>query len=1324
LIKPAKPKRVAGGAATAAGMNFQAAVTAIASIYMARGQPLGWMATTLRDVPVALEVETGSGGDDLRLYVDGGATVEVQVKKGLAKGNKLWTALLDLSAEVTKNGQTYGLLAVSTTSSDTIRTQLANDIVRIGDGRTDGLSEIAKEFLGRLEAAKFDPSGVCKRLRIYTVAALSADQAAVTAAKAELTHICANGADRENAWNALYADAARLIEQRGRRDISSVLRVLSAAGIAVATADQTAPAAVLNKLSQFNFESNATFSVLGVRKPLQTDRDWIGLTAVIRDPDETVPQTFADALQSYHSWESRVAHRDAETVDPETLARFIKRGILVAGPGMGKTTLLKRVARRYSEDKIPVLKVRLGSVAARMRNGSGFEEAVFQQGLDGSGLSAEEVRKCGFSNWLLLCDGLDECGSLQEAVAVGVTQFAIGYPECRIIVTTRPVGYRAVHFAEWRHYDLSALDTSAAHAHAARLVEAIADEGAAIQENAWDICRRELEDKSIADVIGRTPLLVGLAAAILSSGTTLAKSREALFEQIFGLIDSVADTRPHERPATALVLRRFVDILGWQLATNPLRNVEEVIRECGKILAIDMGVTPLQGAAYAESYAAYWEQVGLIEELGFEAKKAFAFIHKSFGEFAAARYLCALSDAAQTAFIGKNTGTEAWAEPLRFAASMGLSEKIAAYFLANQPKNEKGFQQLVELLRVVSEASTPPSKQLRAKIFALAVETITGSRAQKAYTIGKGLAATAKLFPDEVGPLSTPLLSSDSEWTSHTAWHCAVAAGPKHYSLDGLIGFIERYVADASPRAWKSRNGMLNLNTGSERDMTEEFALAACAEIMDRAAPEVADSLVPKMLNHHSFGSVGFTMKAQKLVLAKGKNYKIGSLDGWRSKNFGPSEEYRKAETVAIAKVLDLLGAEPESVEICDPSKPLLNLSAFLHASNWMKMPVSDFWHWSETYDHESTKIVIQTFVKVSGIDPIALKTEATLAKRHLGAQREDQGRWWSSGLFDVTTSVDPPTVDWSGAKLLSESKQQIGAALSHPSEWLVWMAANLLDNMLEPDEREPMIRKVFEAGNGYALWAASALASELPKDRAIRLIYDRLEKPLVWGCRHLFNLLARLSPPIDDRLIAALEAGIFAANDWTACAAAEMAKSLAGPQTSLLLPAIERGIAHWQVHEKPYPKEGGAIPNSPRDALVTAKAAIAPPSYAEIRSLMGDSRHDVRKVGENYLVPRLSAEADERRAFLNDIIRGELASYHLRDILKAKIPLNGSDLALISDALTSNEKQIKLSAITVLEEQYFDEETSRSLAAKLTNDPDQQVRERAHSVLDAMSPD
>lgn len=119
-------RRTGGGAATAGGMNFQAAATAIAYVAVARGRPLGWLGAVEEDIPVAIEAETESGGDDLRLELANGASVEIQVKKGLRAGKHLWEALDALAVAAAEN--VACVLLISPSSSTTIRTGLAQDI--------------------------------------------------------------------------------------------------------------------------------------------------------------------------------------------------------------------------------------------------------------------------------------------------------------------------------------------------------------------------------------------------------------------------------------------------------------------------------------------------------------------------------------------------------------------------------------------------------------------------------------------------------------------------------------------------------------------------------------------------------------------------------------------------------------------------------------------------------------------------------------------------------------------------------------------------------------------------------------------------------------------------------------------------------------------------------------------------------------------------------------------------------------------------------------------------------------------------------------------
>ena len=168
-----KRRRVAGGAATGGGINFQAAVSAIAYVYMARGQQLSWLEKVAEDIPVAVDAETGGAGDDIRLLLKSGEIVEAQVKKGLRSGSKLWDSLTGLASAIKAGTINYGVLIVSPTSSNTITEELAKDIVRLGDGRSDNLSQIATQLIAKLNALDLPIVESCKRIRIQTINALS-----------------------------------------------------------------------------------------------------------------------------------------------------------------------------------------------------------------------------------------------------------------------------------------------------------------------------------------------------------------------------------------------------------------------------------------------------------------------------------------------------------------------------------------------------------------------------------------------------------------------------------------------------------------------------------------------------------------------------------------------------------------------------------------------------------------------------------------------------------------------------------------------------------------------------------------------------------------------------------------------------------------------------------------------------------------------------------------------------------------------------------------------------------------------------------------------
>ena len=1301
----ANKARRAGGSATGGGMNFQAAVTAIATIYMARGRPLLWLDKLIDDTPVAVDAETGGAGDDIRLCLKDGKMVEVQAKKGLRSGDDLWEALLKLASAVTTGAADFGVLVVSPTSSNTIKDDLANDLIRIGDGRVDGLTDIAMDLMSKLAAANIRAVNACARLRIQTINALTTDRGDIRAARAELAHICLMDTDTSAAWDAVYTDATALIELRGRRDVASFLRLLNAKGITIAATMNTSPTQLLSKLSSWTLATHATFTIFGIDTPLNTDKDWIPLSAVIREDGETESTSLDEALRRYQEWNTRSPPRDSRSVNPETFGRFVTRAVVVAGPGMGKTTLLKRVARRYSEDQIPVLRVRLSAVAARMRAGFGFEEAAFELGLDGSGVSVAEARDARFPNWVLLCDGLDESGALQEQVAAGLARFAQGHPDSRILITTRPIGYDVAHFKDWRHYDIFALDTSVAHRTAAQLIQAIAPHGSELSENAFEICRRELSDRPIAKVVGRTPLLIGLSVAILLRGRELGSTREKVFAQIFDLIGEAPNARTPEPPAPAVVLRRFLDILGWQVTPHPLATIRETVDRCAVELAADLGTTRISAAADVERFLDYWQDVGVVERVGQGGQQTLAFIHKSLGEFAAAHYLCTLPVEQQPQIIGEIVDSKAWAEVLRLAGMLGMADILAAQLLSASP------ERLLLATELIAEADPPPGGPLRYKLLEQAFVIVGGIQQRLAFDIGKPMIASAQRFPDEVGTIAATYLEAKEPWSRLIAWACVVAAGPKFYNLDDLIGSLHDNINAVEPAIRPSLGGGMVLSRGDARTLIQTFVLKASEEILDRATAQVADALLPQVFNHQSLESVGFISKATELAQAKGRNYQIGKPEWFNASSFlldfpsGLHEAYYSLYQV-IFEALDLPPSAPGTDAEPLPST-LLHLSAFIEASGMNEVVAGDLWSWSEPFDRSSVKAALRGFIAATGLDRDKLRQDAMHARRYLQTKTD-------RFLYDITTDVDPPPMDWQRARSLGIDAVQIETAITHPSHWLKWIAANLLGVLLDPAELQKAVERLFATGRRRTLWAAATLAGKLGRDNALSMAFNRLGKPLVPGCEYLFELLSELKEPWSPDMEAAIRTGLFAADVDTAEAAAKLTLTIAHPGIPKLAEVLYLAYAHWLKQEVPYPTKGGVIPTSPRAKIAEAQAKLALPSYETIKNYLSDARSDICDIGIKLLLERLRHPHGERLQFFKDVEVGSVPGRAVEKVLAGGIKLNAEELVAAERLLVSADKIVRYCAMALLDEHYLDLERIRSYAEKMSADSEYQIRNRA----------
>lgn len=218
-----------GGSGGGGGYRYQALAAAYVGAHALARHPLNWVGS-VEAVPAAVWAESGGAGDDLRVEFVSGADLEIQAKKGQKKNPKLWKALLRLAHGLKENRSLRGMLLVDTTASGRVRDELALDVRRLGQGRSDRLRPVGKELLGLLAGENVEPEQQLMR-RLSIVTADLGDRSMGEGLALVLLAQAVEKAEILSAWDALRQDGARLTEEGGRADLAHLWELLGSRGI-------------------------------------------------------------------------------------------------------------------------------------------------------------------------------------------------------------------------------------------------------------------------------------------------------------------------------------------------------------------------------------------------------------------------------------------------------------------------------------------------------------------------------------------------------------------------------------------------------------------------------------------------------------------------------------------------------------------------------------------------------------------------------------------------------------------------------------------------------------------------------------------------------------------------------------------------------------------------------------------------------------------------------------------------------------------------------------------------------------------------------------
>ena len=1035
-----------GGPSAVTGYRFQDAVTAIVYAHTLAGTDVEWLSQVADRRPVEVRTETGGPGDDISVAAADGSVVEIQVRKRLTANERFWSAVDSLSEGLHSRRCLYGTLVVCPSSSGTVRDGYARAVTRIGDGALDRPSKYQKEMVTFLREHGRDPEFICKRLRIETVAAVEGQEADVRLAKRQLGCVCSERAQVEAAWRILRGVALASMGRRGRRTVELLVQDLASARIGIrADADGT-PASVVKALLDWTMVTTETFSVSGTRIRLPTDRAWLPLRAKVLADGLVDGESAEEAVRAYQETGAEPDYRPSEAVDANAIGFFRMRCVVVGGPGSGKSLLLKVLAREFSKVGLVSVRVALDAVARRVHGGSTVEEAVMSVGLGSTGVTPTRFEASGYNDSVFLCDGLDDCGPYATRVAEGLAGMATSRPSSRFIVTTRRIGYPTSELSAWRHYELLSLKSGRVVENVAKVVELISDEGME-----GDELRQEVEaflgrgrNRKVASM---SPLLLTLVATLFPEREELDGTRTGVYVRIFRRIERADETRLAEfEEDDSVVQRSVLNCLGWILGPGAVLGSDEIAGRCADMVARTLDESLMTAKRMTMRAIRYWMATGLIEKVQHGSQEFILFVHRTFGEYTAARLLLDVSPQQTRSLLGEAIAKPEFDEVLGFALetrTAGPFARVVVERAADGAANGRLVNRVCTVLgQKDSAVSDDERRELLDELFSLAKDV----NRDVVYMVGRGLATAAMGDVPHVRKLAEGLVAEDSGAAKLVGWtvlarHFALGLDCVElmHAIESLGEFVEE-----TPKRTGSR--ALTGGAADVMDVYRIFLVAAMRILLREADRDRQDELVSTVTSSDSVMTFGFAEDLSTVLRDVGRDDLTSDLPRLR----GVGKEFKRMiegvfdvdwATVdsryrfVIAEVV--LKAFCDGPESCEDSMAFPNLGAFFELSGFWETPAPDTAVWDRG---EELSQVHELMRAVAYILELPVDRMAVEAARMLSIVQADE----TTGHLGNIPHVDPEERDWELARSAPIKERDISTLRKHPSTWVRSLACEI----------------------------------------------------------------------------------------------------------------------------------------------------------------------------------------------------------------------------------------------------------------------------------------
>ncbi|HAW58898.1 MAG TPA: hypothetical protein DCX03_07795, partial [Bacteroidales bacterium] len=394
-------------------------------------------------------------------------------------------------------------------------------------------------------------------------------------------------------------------------------------------------------------KENSHIMIIGLGKQLPIEKTWVQLQLIKREDllkMDTSKNNKGTMLTAYHEYSTR----DKDVYDVETVLETGRKTVVLAGPGMGKSTLCKKLLFIAIRRGYRAIKVSLMDMAGYIRNGQSFDEALRSTMVQSLGFQLEKQEIEGQFEFIFL-DGLDECGDIRKKVAQEISAWSTGHQSVKIVVTSRPIGYDFLPLEDFEHLAIQTLNPDYLNSYVEKILQELEPEHL---ESNIEWFEKQVIQRKIQDLACRSPLLLGFLLQMSIRKQCFGQYRCELYEQI--LMEWLQrSSRENEKRISESELLRGIEIIAFYMLNcvdvmyQGVYTKSKIAGYVGMYFEEELECRKLVGQQKAEICVDFWTERGILDRSYFQGEERYLFLHLNIGEFLAGKYISQMTETAK-----------------------------------------------------------------------------------------------------------------------------------------------------------------------------------------------------------------------------------------------------------------------------------------------------------------------------------------------------------------------------------------------------------------------------------------------------------------------------------------------------------------------------------------------------------------------------------------------------------------------------------------------------------------------------------------------------